>query len=156
MPELNQKTTVNGVQYIWDGSKWVLITSFSFNQIQIDGEKKFDSSDNRYLNFRGINLNIYTGDTNTLVFSAQPQTNSSSTFSGGTVSGATNFTNGLTANTIYATTYQNLPSSTFSGGTVSGATNFTGGLTANTISATTYQNLPIDELQSALLAQVFS
>jgi hypothetical protein len=30
-------------------------------------------------------------------------------FTGGTVSGATNFTNGLTANTISATTYQNLP-----------------------------------------------
>jgi len=33
----------------------------------------------------------------------------SSTFTGGTVSGATIFTNGLTANTISATTYQNLP-----------------------------------------------
>ena len=64
------------------------------------------------------------------------------TFTGGTVSGATNFTGGLTANTISATTYLNLPSATFTGGTVSGATNFTGGLTANTISATTYQNLP--------------
>ena len=30
-------------------------------------------------------------------------------FTGGTVSGATNFTGGLTANTIYATTYNNLP-----------------------------------------------
>ena len=30
-------------------------------------------------------------------------------FTGGTVSGATNFTGGLTANTISATTYQNLP-----------------------------------------------
>ena len=30
-------------------------------------------------------------------------------FTGGTVSGATNFTNGLTANTISATTYDNLP-----------------------------------------------
>jgi hypothetical protein len=30
-------------------------------------------------------------------------------FTGGTVSGATRFTNGLTANTISATTYQNLP-----------------------------------------------
>ena len=39
---------------------------------------------------------------------------SGSTFTGGTVSGATNFTNGLTANTISATTYQNLPQ--FSGG----------------------------------------
>jgi len=33
----------------------------------------------------------------------------SSSFTGGTVSGATNFTNGLTANTISATTYLNLP-----------------------------------------------
>jgi len=66
----------------------------------------------------------------------------SATFTGGTVTGATNFTGGLTANTISATTYLNLPPATFTGGTVSGATNFTGGLTANTISATTYQNLP--------------
>jgi hypothetical protein len=60
----------------------------------------------------------------------------SSTFTGGTVTGATNFTGGLTANTISATTYQNLPSTTFTGGTVSGATIFTGGLTANTITPT--------------------
>jgi hypothetical protein len=64
--------------------------------------------------------------------------------SGGTVSGGTQFTAGITANTISATTYQNLPSSTFSGGTVTGPTIFTNGLTANTISATTYQNLPTD------------
>jgi hypothetical protein len=64
--------------------------------------------------------------------------------SGGTVSGGTQFTVGLTANTISATTYQNLPPSTFSGGTVTGPTNFTNGLTATTISATTYQNLPTD------------
>ena len=39
-------------------------------------------------------------------------------FTGGTVSGATNFTNGLTANTISATTYQNLPQDIFvTGGT---------------------------------------
>jgi hypothetical protein len=67
-----------------------------------------------------------------------------STFTGGTVSGPTNFISGLTANTISATTYLNLPSSTFTGGTVSGPTNFTSGLTANTISATTYLNLPTD------------
>jgi hypothetical protein len=67
------------------------------------------------------------------------------TFTGGTVTGATIFTDGLTANTISATTYQNLPATPFlplSGGTVTGATIFTDGLTANTISATTYQNLP--------------
>jgi len=89
--------------------------------------------------------------------------------SGGTVTGATNFTAGLTANTISATMYNNLPvsvitggsniginntngnvtisftgttGSNFTGGTVTGVTNFTNGLTANTISATTYQNLP--------------
>ena len=71
------------------------------------------------------------------------------TFTGGTVSGATNFTNGLTANTFSATTYLGLPSTSgsylpLSGGTVSGGTIFTNGLTANTFSATTYENLPLD------------
>lgn len=83
---------------------------------------------------------------------------------GGTITGSTNFTNGLTANTFSATTYRNLPvsgltagsnigltnnngnytisftgttGSNFTGGTVTGATNFTGGITATTISATT-------------------
>ena len=142
MPQLDEKIIVNGKTYTWDGNRWIPNTSYSFNQIQINGEDKFNSFDYRNINFQGINLSIYSGGVNTLVFSAQPQTNSSSTFSGGTVSGATNFTGGLTANTIYATTYQNLPSSTFSGGTVTGPTNFTNGLTATTISATTYQNLP--------------
>jgi len=42
----------------------------------------------------------------------------SGSFTGGTVTGATNFTNGLTANTISATTYDNLPQDIFvSGGT---------------------------------------
>jgi hypothetical protein len=91
--------------------------------------------------------------------------------SGGTVTGATQFTGGLTADTISATTYFNLPvsgltsgvgigvsnsngnytisytgssSGSFTGGTVTGPTIFTNGLTANTISATTYYNLPKD------------
>jgi hypothetical protein len=38
-----------------------------------------------------------------------PVTGLTQPFTGGTVSGPTNFTNGLTANTISATTYQNLP-----------------------------------------------
>ena len=71
-------------------------------------------------------------------------------FNGGTVTGGTNFTGGLTANTFSATTItggtfygdgSNLTgissSGAFTGGTVTGATNFTNGLTANTISATT-------------------
>jgi hypothetical protein len=85
----------------------------------------------------------------------------SATFTGGTVSGATNFTNGLTANTISATTYFNLPvtadtfvtgatysNNTFTfrnntGGTFNVLFNQMTGLTATTISATTYQNLPV-------------
>jgi len=87
--------------------------------------------------------------------------------SGGTVTGSTQFTNGLTANTISATTYQNLPVSfdryvtgftyspnTFtiadnSGVTYNATINTMTGLTVNgtlsatTISATTYQNLPV-------------
>jgi len=70
-----------------------------------------------------------------------------STFTGGTVSGATNFTGGLTANiisatTITATNYNNLPDNVtgkylpLSGGTVTGGTTFTSGLTANTITYT--------------------
>ena len=66
-----------------------------------------------------------------------------SSFTGGTVSGETIFTGGLSADTFSATTYYNLPSSTFTGGTVSGPTIFTVGLSANTFSATTYFNLPV-------------
>jgi len=56
----------------------------------------------------------------------------SNSFTGGTVNGPTNFTNGLTANTISATTYQNLPLDVFvTGGTYSDGTitleNNTGG-----------------------------
>jgi hypothetical protein len=69
--------------------------------------------------------------------------------SGGTVTGDTLFTQGLTANTISATLYENLPDYVtgnylpLSGGTVTGDTLFTQGLTANTISATLYENLPL-------------
>ena len=73
--------------------------------------------------------------------------NTGNTFTGGTVSGATQYTNGLSANTISATTYQNIPDNVtgnylpLSGGSVTGSTTFTNGLTANTISATTYYNV---------------
>lgn len=89
----------------------------------------------------GITGNTFFGDGSNL-------TNVPSQFNGGTVTGGTNFTGGLSANTISATTITgttlygdgsnltNVPSQ-FNGGTVTGATNFTGGLTANTISATT-------------------
>jgi hypothetical protein len=47
-------------------------------------------------------------------------------FTGGTVSGATNFTGGLTANTISATTYQNLPQSVSGAGTTNYIPKWTG------------------------------
>ena len=59
-------------------------------------------------------------------------TGSGTAFTGGTVTGATDFTNGLTANTISATTYLNLPTDvrvtggTYSNGTAT-FTNNTGG-----------------------------
>ena len=123
-----------------------------------------------------ISPTTITGGTNIQIVGSWPSFGinftgtTGSSFTGGTVSGATIFTNGLTANTISATTYQNLPvsgltegenisitgsngnftisftgttGSNFTGGTVSGATIFTDGLTANTISATTYYNLPV-------------
>ena len=91
-----------------------------------------------------------------------------SVFTGGTVTGPTVFTNGLTANTISATTYYNLPESTdtfVTGATYSNNTftyrNNTGGtfnvlfntmtgltssgtISTSVLSATTYQNLPTD------------
>jgi len=117
------------------------------------------NSEDAYSSFT-ISLSAYTGNTSGEYLP----------ISGGTVTGATNFTDGLTANIISATTYNNLPvsgitggsnigvnntngnvtisftgtvGSDFTGGTVTGATNFTAGLTANTFSATTYNNLPI-------------
>jgi hypothetical protein len=61
------------------------------------------------------------------------------TFSGGTVTGSTSFTNGLTANTISATTYFNLPIDIFTtGGTYSnGTTTFTNN-TGGTFNVTGY------------------
>ena len=76
---------------------------------------------------------VITGGTNIQIVSGYPNFGinftgqTSSAFTGGTVSGATNFTNGLTANTLNVT-----------GNTL------LSGLTAATISATTYFNLPTD------------
>jgi hypothetical protein len=64
------------------------------------------------------------------------------TFTGGTVTGNTKFTNYLIANVFSAATWLNLPPAVFTGGTVVGNTYFTNNLKANTFSATTYLNLP--------------
>lgn len=74
----------------------------------------------------------YSGDTITFTNNTGGTFNvsgitSSTQFTGGTVSGSTEFLNGLTANTISASTYQNLPLDIFvTGGTYSaGTTTFT-------------------------------
>jgi hypothetical protein len=79
-------------------------------------------------------IDLYRNDGVTIPISGITATggSSSSGFTGGTVSGATNFTGGLTANTISATTYVNLPTDIrTTGGTYSNNTftftNNTGG-----------------------------
>ena len=90
---------------------------------------------------------------------------SSSSFTGGTVTGATRFTNGLTANTISATTYLNLPTdirvtaftysnntltirdntgstftsviNTMTGLTINGSTQLNGGISSSNLSGST-------------------
>jgi hypothetical protein len=67
----------------------------------------------------------------------------SSTFSGGTITGPTNFINGLTANTISATTYYNLPldirvtGGTYSNGSVTFTNNSGGTFNVNGFSSGT-------------------
>lgn len=75
-----------------------------------------------------VNGNLYATTISATTYLNLP----SSSFSGGTITGPTNFTNGLTANTISATTYYGLPidvyvtGGTFSSGTAT-FTNNTGG-----------------------------
>jgi len=73
-----------------------------------------------------------TGGTNMQIVGTYPNFGvnftgtTSSNFTGGTVSGATIFTNGLSANTISATTYQNLPQSVSGAGTTNYIPKWTG------------------------------
>lgn len=159
-----QLYTYDGVTYIWTGSEWKVYvlknTNNSFNKIQIDGREQFDAFSYRDINFQGINVNIFSADTNTLVFSAQQMTNSvisvtesnnsvvvvkgdntSTTFTIDAVTGGS-YSNGVitfsgTGNVNGVQINGFSSASSFTGGTVNGPTNFTNGLTANTISATT-------------------
>jgi len=92
---------------------------------------------------------VITGGTNIQIVSDYPNFGinftgtTSSAFTGGTVSGATNFTNGLTANTISATTYYNYPDTFVTGFTLSSNTitltqNRTDGYSSFTISLSAY------------------
>ena len=101
--------------------------SSGFTSVRINNVSQFTSGTNSYINFSGNNVSISYVNPNTLVFSAETSGGGGSTgnylpLSGGTVTGATIFTAGLTANTISATTYYNLP---FSGSIVgNGTTNY--------------------------------
>jgi len=79
-----------------------------------DGDRWFNTTD-------GVELVYVTdGDGSQWVQPNNGGSNTGSTgsnFTGGTVTGATNFTNGLTGNTISATTYYNLPISGVTDGT---------------------------------------
>jgi len=130
------------------------VTGFSLNNNTITlSQNRVD----QYSAFT-ISLSAYTGNTSV--------SGNYLPLSGGTVTGATNFTSGLTADTISATTYQNLPTDISTTGATYFNNNFTftnntggtysvlfntvtgltvnGNLTADTISATTYLNLPTD------------
>ena len=167
-PLIYQLYTYDGVTYIWTGSEWKVYvlknTNNSFNKVQIEGREQFDAFGYRYINFQGINLNIFSADTNTLVFSAQQMTdsvisvtesnnsvvvvkgdNTSTTFTidavtGGSYSnGVITFSGSGNVNGIQISGFSS--ASSFTGGTVNGPTNFTNGLSANTISATTFSSI---------------
>jgi hypothetical protein len=72
----------------------------------------------------GTTKNITTDEFKTYITSGI-----TGSFTGGTVSGSTEFTNGLTANTISATTYQNLPVSGLTEGSNISLTNNSGNYT---------------------------
>jgi hypothetical protein len=104
----------------FDGSKWILN-----GDIVVSGTLTANTiSATTYLNLPQdifVTGGTYSGDTILFTnnsggtFSVTGITSGGGTFTGGTVNGETNFTNGLTANTISATTYQNLPDYTLSG-----------------------------------------
>ena len=118
-------------------------------------------------------INAYTGSTVVIngvtidngVISATTYVNIGNEFTGGTVTGPTTFSSGLTATTISATTYQNLPTDIYvTGGTYSNGTatfnNNTGG-TFNVTGFTTnggsqFLNITYSGLVSAITGSTLS
>lgn len=81
-----------------------------FSAVSINNVTQFTSSSNKTINFSGINLTIISAATNTLVFSAGtggggPVSGDYLPLSGGTVTGGTIFTSGVTANTLSSIDY---------------------------------------------------
>ena len=110
-PSLNQIYSYNGLSWQWNGSYWM---SFPPSSGATGVVRTLTAS-------TGLSANTTTGDI-TILFTGS----TGSVFTGGTVSGATSFTGGLSANTISATTYQNLPLSVSGGGTTNYIPKWTG------------------------------
>jgi hypothetical protein len=120
--------TVNGSTNFTNGLSANTISATTYQNLPISG-----LTEGNNINISGSNSNYtisVTGLTQGLSGDYLP-------LSGGTVTGNTVFTSGLTANTISATTYQNLPDNVtgnylpLSGGTVSGNTTITANLTVS-------------------------
>ena len=110
-PSPNQIYSYNGLSWQWNGSYW---QSFPPSSGATGVVRTLTAS-------TGLSANTTTGDI-TILFTGS----TGSVFTGGTVSGATSFTGGLSANTISATTYQNLPLSVSGGGTTNYIPKWTG------------------------------
>jgi hypothetical protein len=103
-----------------------------FSAVSINSVTQFTSLSDKTINFSGINVSITSAATNTLVFSAGTGGSLIGDYlplSGGTVTGDTIFTSGLTATTISATTYDNLPVSAITAGSNIVVSNTNGNVT---------------------------
>jgi hypothetical protein len=131
-PSLNEIYSYDNKTWEWNGIYWEVysaLTSYITSAYTVgDGFSDISGVTGGNIalkSFSGVNINIIDNG-NKLTFSGYPQQNITGLYlpiSGGTVTGGTNFTNGLTANTISATTYQNLPSS-FQSVRINGTTQF--------------------------------
>lgn len=135
------------------GIKYTVTTSGTTDWSGVTNSTYFYDFVDKLPHYKDSNGNILE------VFSSSGSTNTATSFTGGTVSGATIFTNGLTATTISATTYYNLPQDVYvtgatynnnnlftytnnTGGTFNTLFNIVSGLTINgVLSATTITGL---------------
>ena len=117
-PNLNELYSYDNKTWEWNGIYWEVysgLTSYITSAYTVgNGYSVISGVTNGNIalkSFSGVNITIID-DGNKLTFSGSQQQNVSGFYlplSGGTVSGETRFTGGLTANTISATTYFNLP-----------------------------------------------
>jgi hypothetical protein len=111
-PILNQTYSYNNLTWQWNGSAWVVYSA----PLTINA-----ATGGTYSSLTGIITLSGTGTLGTI--SGITAGGGGTTFTGGTVTGPTRFTNGLTANTFSATTYLGLPKDIYvTGGTYSSGT----------------------------------